>query len=218
MKKLIYDLGTKRSRKFFSEKYSPEWYKEFATRSKKYFGEITPKIPDIGKSIFSFNYDFAPAYISWYKTFADMGVTAEEIDKNIWHLNELIMGAVPKFMLHSVGKSYLNGFRRKAAAHMEKQNTTGVHPYDWLIEYRDVDSNCFEIDITRCGFMTLAKEYGAEGLLPGICRVDYLSAYLMGNGFERTKTLGDGDELCDCRYYLVGKCKWSPEKDFTDIK
>ena len=218
MKKLIFDIATKRSRKFFSEKYSLAWYKEFTERSRKHYREITPKIPDIGKGIFSFNYKFAPAYISWYRAFTEMNVPADEIDKNIWRMNELIMGAVPKPMLHSVGKTYLNGFRRKASAHIKKQNTTGVHPYDWLIEYRDIDSNCFEIDITRCGFKTLAKDYGAEGMLPGICRVDYLSAYLMGNGFERTKTLGDGDDCCSCRYFISGSCEWSPEKGFTDRK
>lgn len=37
-------------------------------------------------------------------------------------------------------------------------------------------------------------------------------------GFERTKTLGDGDECCNCRYYIKGDCDWSPEKGFNDRK
>ena len=70
----------------------------------------------------------------------------------------------------------------------------------------DIDANSFEIDIRRCGFITVAKKYGVEGMLPGICSVDYMVSHYMGNGFSRTKTLGDGDECCNCHYELTGKC------------
>ena len=43
-------------------------------------------------------------------------------------------------------------------------------------------------------------------MLPGICAVDYIVAHYMGNGFSRTKTLGDGDDCCNCRYEIKGKC------------
>ena len=59
---------------------------------------------------------------------------------------------------------------------------------------------------------------GARAMLPGICRIDYLFSHLMGNGFTRTQTLGDGDACCNCRYQLKGTCEWSPEKGFLDRK
>jgi hypothetical protein len=64
----------------------------------------------------------------------------------------------------------------------------------------------------------LAHDFGTDGLLPGICRMDYLFAHLMGNGFERTKTLGDGEDCCNCRYHIEGSCDWSPERGFVDRK
>jgi hypothetical protein len=48
--------------------------------------------------------------------------------------------------------------------------------------------------------------------------MDYLMANLMGNGFTRTKTLGDGDNCCNCSYSKVGYCEWSPEKGFIERK
>lgn len=42
--------------------------------------------------------------------------------------------------------------------------------------------------------------------------MDYMYANIMGNGFERTKTLGDGDDCCNCRYFMKGDCEWSPQK------
>ena len=126
--------------------------------------------------------------------------------------------AIPSYFLHSTGKSYMNGFRKKAAHHVERQNLGELHPYDWKIAYRDIDENCFEIDITECAMKKLAHKLGAEGLLPGICRMDYLFSSIMGNGFIRTKTLGDGDDCCNCHYELDGQCEWAPEKGFSDRK
>lgn len=52
----------------------------------------------------------------------------------------------------------------------------------------------------------IIKKYGAEEMLPGICAVDYIVAHYMGNGFSRTKTLGAGDDCCNCHYELKGIC------------
>ena len=218
MEKMIFLIGMRKGKKYLIERYSREWYQNFRNRSKERLNQALPKVPNIGKSVFSLNYKFAPVYIAWYLTLEDMKISQKEIDEVIWKLNERITDIIPLPFMHLVGKSYFSSFRKKAEEHMKKQKIGQIHPYDWEIEFRDVDSNCFEIDILSCGFQKLTKDFGAEGLLPGICRMDYLYAHLMKNGFERTKTLGDGDECCNCRYYLTGDCEWSPEKGFVDRK
>ncbi|MEN6350201.1 MAG: L-2-amino-thiazoline-4-carboxylic acid hydrolase [Syntrophomonas sp.] len=111
-------------------------------------------------------------------------------------------------------KAYIGGFRKKAAEHAKKTRANALHPYDWKIAYREINENTFEIDITECAMLKLAKDFDVLGMYPAICRMDYLFSHYMGNGFERTKTLGDGDECCNCRYHIVGNCEWSPEKGF----
>lgn len=37
-------------------------------------------------------------------------------------MNEKMLLTVPKPLLHAVGKSYLNGFRKKAEQHLQRQN------------------------------------------------------------------------------------------------
>ncbi|MBE5962508.1 MAG: hypothetical protein E7256_14220 [Lachnospiraceae bacterium] len=218
MKKLIYKIAMRASKGYLTEQYSKEWYYKFSKESRKHFNEVIVKMPDIGKSIFSFQYEFAPAYIAWYLALQEMQLSKDEIDPIIWKINQKMCDIIPKALLHKAGKVYFRSFQRKAPKHIKKQNTTGVHPYDWQVEYRKVDRNCFEIDIKRCGMKKLAETFGAEGLLPGICRMDYMYANLMNNGFERAKTLADGDECCNCRYYYEGYCEWTPEKGFTDRK
>ena len=115
----------------------------------------------------------------------------------MWHMNEKMLLTVPKPLLHMVGKAYLNSFRKKAKQHMLRQENGSLHPFDWEIQYRDINKNEFMIKIKKCGFITYADKFDARGILPGICAVDYIFSYYMKNGFHGTNTMGYGD---DCRY------------------
>lgn len=206
MQKFIYRLTMCRSKGYIQKQYGKSFWKSFREHSDAVFRQVTAELPDIGDSIFSFNYAYAPSYVAWYRSMRQLGLDAGQADDLMWKMNEKMLLSVPKPFLHMAGKSYLNSFRKKAKQHLQRQGKPGFSEYDWLIDYRDIDANSFEIDIRRCGFITVAKKYGVEGMLPGICSVDYMVSYYMGNGFSRTKTLGDGDECCNCHYELTGKC------------
>ena len=206
MQKFIYRLTMCRSKGYIQKQYGKSFWKSFREHSDAVFRQVAAELPDIGDSIFSFNYAYAPSYVAWYRSMRQLGLDAGQADDLMWKMNEKMLLSVPKPFLHMAGKSYLNSFRKKAKQHLQRQGKPGFSEYDWLIDYRDIDANSFEIDIQRCGFITVAKKYGVEGMLPGICSVDYMVSHYMGNGFSRTKTLGDGDECCNCHYELTGKC------------
>ena len=206
MQKFIYRLTMCRSKGYIQKQYGKSFWKSFREHSDAVFRQVAAELPDIGDSIFSFNYAYAPSYVAWYRSMRQLGLDAGQADDLMWKMNEKMLLSVPKPFLHMAGKSYLNSFRKKAKQHLQRQGKPGFSEYDWLIDYRDIDANSFEIDIRRCGFITVAKKYGAEGMLPGICSVDYMVSHYMGNGFSRTKTLGDGDESCNCHYEQTGKC------------
>lgn len=218
MIKFIYYLTMSRSKKSIKKIYGDEFWNNFKRDSKEIFKEILPKTPKIGKSVFSFNYMYAPSYVAWHKAMLKNGLNYKQADELMWLMNEKMLTTVPKPLLHSVGKIYLNSFRKKAQKHIERQNKGLTHPYDWKIEYRNIDKNSFEIDIYECGYIKYAKDFNAETMLPGICRIDYLISNLMGNGFKRNQTLGDKCPCCNCHYELEGECKWSPEEGFEDRK
>jgi len=206
MQKFIYRLTMCRSKGYIQKQYGKSFWKSFREHSDAVFRQVAAELPDIGDSIFSFNYAYAPSYVAWYRSMRQLGLDAGQADDLMWKMNEKMLLSVPKPFLHMAGKSYLNSFRKKAKQHLQRQGKPGFSEYDWLIDYPDIDANSFEIDIRRCGFITVAKKYGVEGMLPGICSVDYMVSHYMGNGFSRTKTLGDGDECCNCHYELTGKC------------
>ncbi|MGE5327881.1 MAG: L-2-amino-thiazoline-4-carboxylic acid hydrolase [Deltaproteobacteria bacterium] len=216
--KAIYNLVMARSKKVITQKYGIDFWRGFKTRSNVQLLKILSKAPDIGNSIFAFNYDFCPAYIAWYKAFMELGLSSDEACKEIWIMNERLVTIIPKWLMAMSVKTYIGGFRKKAAQHEQRQKANSLHPYDWKFVYREINENTFELDITECGMLKLSQDFDAMGMYPAVCRMDYLFSHYMGNGFERTKTLGDGDDFCNCRYHIVGSCDWSPEKGFEDRK
>lgn len=216
--KTIYSFTMARSKKAITQKYGNAFWNEFKNRSKVHLLEILPKVIDIGDSIFAFNYDFCPAYIAWYKTFMELGLSSEDAMKEIWMMNEKLITTIPKFLMSISANAYIGSFRKKAVQHERKQVAGVLHSYDWKIVYREISDNTFELDITECGMLKMSRDFDAMGMYPMICRMDYLFSHYMGNGFERTKTLGDGDDCCNCRYHIIGSCEWSPERGFKDRK
>lgn len=214
LKRLVYRVTMHRSKKYIVNKYGEVFWKDFKQKSMRILNSILPKVPDIGESIFAFNYDFCPTYISWYKSFMELGLSSDEACKEIWKMNECLVTIIPSWMLSLSVNAYLGGFRRSAARHEQRMKANKLHPYDWKIAYREIDDKTFEIDITECAMLKLSKDFDALGMYPAICRMDYLFSHYMGSGFERTKTLGDGDSCCNCRYHMRGSCEWAPEKGF----
>lgn len=207
-----------RSKKWMINKYGIQFWHRFKDESDQWLARILPEVPDIGNSIFAFNYDFCPAYIAWYKALIGLGLSNNEAGEVIWAINEQVITMVPSWLMPLGKRMYLGGFRRKAAKHAEKSRLNDLHPYDWKMTFREIGKNTFEIDITECGMLKLGRDFDALGMFPMICRMDYLFAHYMGNGFERTKTLADGDECCNCRYHLIGSCGWPPAGGFYDHK
>ena len=218
MEKVIYSLTMLRSRRALVQKYGKEFWVAFKKYSRAKLNDILPLTPAIGGSIFAFNYKFGPPYIAWYKAFLSLGLQQQEAWEAIWLMNEKLLTTAPKGLLHLCGKLYFHDMKKQAGAHIARQQRNELHPYDWQIAYREGDANTFEINITACGLKKLAHDFDADGLLPGICRLDYLTSHLMGNGFERTKTLGDGDDCCNGCYHITGSCAWAPEKGFAKRK
>ncbi len=216
--RLIFKVGMARSKGTVKKRYSKEFQRSFYAASRKYFKAIAGKTPDIGKSLFAFNYAFGPAYIAWYKAACDLGLSKEDIEKILWLMNEKIITVIPGFARSAYGKQYLDAFRKKAPLHEKCMEAGAVHPYDYLIKFLPEDNTHFGINIERCGMRTLAADFDALGIFPAVCRVDYMIGAYLHSGFERTKTLGDGDECCNCRYTIGGVCEWAPEKGFGKRK
>ncbi len=208
----LYKLTMTRSRSMIRKRYGKDFWIGFKRASDGRFHELINEFEDIGNSMFAFNYAYAPGYVAWYKTMEKLGLHVHERDVLMLLMNEKMLLTVPKPLLHVVGKSYMNGMRKKSREHIRRQENEQLHEFDWTVDYQDVDEERFSIKITDCGFIKYAKKYNATGMLPAICQVDYMIAHYMHVGFNRTQTLGAGCSCCDGCYAMHGECSWNIEQ------
>lgn len=61
--------------------------------------------------------------------------------------------------------------------------------------------NCFEMQVKRCYYLDMMERYDVLELMPCYCATDvWLSALMPKVSFSRTKTLAQGDALCNFRW------------------
>jgi hypothetical protein len=78
-------------------------------------------------------------------------------------------------------------------------------PQGWDTEWVEVSSQAVAFNLHRCFYVDVLTEYGAAELTPFYCRLDDLiyedvSPHVR---WDRTKTLGRGDDCCDFRFTRV---------------
>lgn len=215
--KFIYSLTMMRGRRSIIGEFGKDFWNQFKGLSDCKMKELIQEFPDIGPSMFAFNYAYAPGYVAWWTSMEKLGLPRHECEVWMLKLNEKMLLTIPKFLLHYAGKIYYKNMSQSAKKRMEHQPEK-LHPFDWDITYREYADGNFDIDILSCGFIAYTAKYGGSNMLPAICQVDYLISHYMNVGFERTQTLGNGKEKCDCKYRFCGQCQWDMEQRLEERK
>ncbi len=194
------------------------FYKEFYKDSLSLMKEIRREVPDIGKSLFRFNYEFGVCYVVWFKVLTKLSFSHERTIQEIWNLTNDFLHIFPRFFMKVYAQFFIKSWRNGAKRITENPMKYSANKFDYKIQFNNINGNTFEIIFIECAMKKLFQQFDAIALMPGVCRIDYLMFNYMSIGFERTKTLGDGDDCCNCKYSLKGSCEWSPEKGFIKRK
>lgn len=82
----------------------------------------------------------------------------------------------------------------------------GFPPQGWDIEWVENNDRCLAFDIRRCFYLEVLTAYGASELTSLYCKMDDLMYEDLPPAitWERTKTLGQGDDRCDFRWCRKG--------------
>lgn len=74
-------------------------------------------------------------------------------------------------------------------------------PEGWRFEWVEDSDQCIAYDARECFYVDVLTAYGAPELVAHLCTVDdLLFGDLPGISWERTKTLGRGDDRCNFRF------------------
>lgn len=206
----INKIVLKRVKKSLIREFGKDFYLELYNGSVVKMKEIYPLIPNIGKSIFDSSYYVGTCYFTWFPVLKGMGKSTEEAGKIIWFINEEYIKSIPRFLLNVVGSFYVSRHKKMGPWAMNKAKAGNLHPFDWKINYEQIDKNSWKIDILECYMIKLGKILGQSDIFPYICRMDYLFSHYFNQEFKRTMTLGDGDEKCNCYWKVPGQTDWPP--------
>lgn len=83
----------------------------------------------------------------------------------------------------------------------------GFPPQGWEMETVEDSDRCFAFNVHRCFYLDVLTAYGAPELTRLYCRMDDLAYNALPSSitWERTKTLGRGDDICNFRWCRAGE-------------
>ncbi|MGA9349224.1 MAG: L-2-amino-thiazoline-4-carboxylic acid hydrolase [Anaerolineae bacterium] len=78
----------------------------------------------------------------------------------------------------------------------------GFPPQGWEMEWVEDSGQWLAFNVRRCFYLDVFTAYGAPELTALYCKIDDLMYEALPSSitWERTKTLGRGDDLCDFRW------------------
>ncbi len=77
------------------------------------------------------------------------------------------------------------------------------NPENWQYSFSyDMKVPECTITYTKCAICSMARRENCFHLMPHLCKTDFAQQKLMGNTLIRTKTIGNGDDICD--FHIIG--------------
>jgi hypothetical protein len=170
-------------------------YEEFALRLPIFDGESNRD---------TFNAS-APFMLSLYRTL--LGEFAYSQDEALDLLSQITCYKVRKdyeenqpvtrFFMSRVAESEF--IRKLTLARFEWED----EEYGWASEFPESDAY-IAVNMTRCGLAKWFKEQGVPEIAPIACEGDFVwEEFMTGLELVRTKTIADGDDICDFRYVKI---------------
>ena len=98
-------------------------------------------------------------------------------------------------------KSYFSEKNMASRYEWSKETHQKKYANDWVVDVLPkCDAYQFGFNYLECGVCKLCRDEKCPELAKYLCSLDYMLVDMMGIKLERTKTLAQGDELCDFRF------------------
>lgn len=182
------------------------------------YRRLIPQLPYIGGEEVSgtMNLIGGAQLLAIIRSLEAYGMNERQIGEIIYKTLDGFYNSIPKPIGILMGKIMLSKHsikkRIKAMAETQKRKYSEGFVN---IPIPGTDGNFyFGQDVLECAICKFYKKQGAEKYVPYICLGDYPMFQRMGVMFYRTKTLGNGDDVCDFRVVKKGQTMtaWPPER------
>ena len=99
-------------------------------------------------------------------------------------------------------KSYFSKKKMEKRRKWSKQTYERKYENDWIVDVIEkTDDFEFGLDYKECGVCKLCQDEKCFELAKYLCKLDFVLVEIIGIRLKRTKTLAEGFEKCDFRFY-----------------
>ena len=187
---------------------------------------ILPEIPYIGgkKNGLTFNLVGSAFILALIRFLEGLDFTSREIGKICYKISEHYYNSSPKILKYLTRRLMNSKYAIKKAKKKSAILQLKKYPENWVSEFIEGDGIDFDLGInyTECGICKFYQKQRAEKYLPYLCLLDYATFRAFGIGMKRTKTLGNGSDMCNFRFSKKFKTPqgWPPDdlEEFNLIK
>ena len=206
-----FDTHAKAWRPFLVSRYGDEFADAVLRETRQQYEVLIPTIPYIGGDENPMTRDLVRSTTSLvlYKVMKARGKTAEEVGKIVYDAVVVSVSQLPPPPGPELSAAYIAEGKKQGRKSQERR-----YSEDWVWEFVEGDGVEFDYgrDFLECGTQKLYHAHDADEFLPFYCYLDFVTHRTIGWGFARTKTLAEGDKLCNFRSKKSRETKreWPP--------
>lgn len=120
---------------------------------------------------------------------------------------------VSKKFRKKLEKCFTNDWQHNRSNMALKSQISG-YEFDWKWDFiYGKTKNEYGLKFYKCGICKLYEKEGIKELVPAMCAFDFTMAEYMGAELTRTKTISNGDGVCDFWYKRKNKDKFLSSSD-----
>ena len=184
--------------------YGLDVARSIAKEAKQQFEALLPLIPDLGgaRNIVIRDFPVALWCVAYFRPMKAHGKTAEELGKMVYDLFETELREMPEAARRSeeaklFAPEHVNKLKEWARWTQKRE-----YPANWVAVFVPGNGEKFDYgyDYSECAIVKYLKAHEAHEVAPYVCLNDFIRSRAYGTGLRRTKTIAQGDDVCNFRY------------------
>jgi hypothetical protein len=189
---------------YMTHAYGEDTAGSITAEAENQFRALLPQIPDLGGAGNLVIGDFPVAMwcVAYFRPMKAHGKTAEQLGRMIYDLFENQLRMVSETMRTSeceklFSRQHIDELKEWAQWTLKKE-----YPANWVAVFVPGNGVDFDYgyDYSECAIVKYLKSHGADEVAPYVCLNDFIKSRTYGTGLSRTKTLAQGDDVCNFRY------------------
>ncbi|MDK9718752.1 MAG: L-2-amino-thiazoline-4-carboxylic acid hydrolase [Trichlorobacter sp.] len=209
-------------RAFIEPEFGKERTQQLIRSALRRFETLLPTLPDVGGDR---NWDtqylpIAAWYVALYEPMKTYGKTAEDVGKLMYELRKYELEHTPPDILTKQGNKLFEPGSIKEMREWAAWTQKKEYPANWIATFVEGDSTHFDFgyNYSECALVKFFNAQGASELAPYVCLNDFTQSKAQGTGLERSKTIAQGDGLCNFRYKFGRPVTQNWQSEITYIR